>query len=146
MLMLALALTLQDPTPPPISNPVWLQRPSGSDLARYAPQALLDEGLSGRTVIRCIVNEHGRLEDCTVAEETPAGRGFGEASLRLVSRFRMRSETADGVPVEGGSVSIPITWQMGESEPPRDPGVPTLMLEDLAYCAGLARAWQAAEP
>ena len=107
---------------------------------------MLEEGLSGRVVIRCIVNRHGGLDDCVVSEETPPGRGFGEASLRLVPRFRLNPETAEGASVEGATISIPITWQMSGSEPPRDPSVPTLMIEDLAYCAGLARAWQAAEP
>ena len=39
--------------------------------------------------------------------------GFGQASLRLTSRFRMRPQTRDGAPVGGARVTIPITWQLG---------------------------------
>ena len=38
--------------------------------------------------------------------------GFGEATLRMSKLFRMRPKTQDGAPVEGGSVRIPIRFNL----------------------------------
>lgn len=106
------------PAPPPrpamITNPDWLQRPSGADLARYFPPRALERGVSGHVVLGCAVTESGALTACGVTDETPAGEGFGQASLRLTSHFRMRPQTRDGAPVGGARVNIPITWTAGE--------------------------------
>ena len=48
---------------------------------------------------------------CHVTSESPAGHGFGDAALKLASKFRMRTRTADGHSVGGGWVTIPMRWQ-----------------------------------
>ena len=45
--------------------------------------------------------------------ESPSGMGFGEATVRASSKFRMRPRTVDGAPVEGARVRITLVWNLG---------------------------------
>lgn len=95
-----------------ITDPVWIYRPTGEDIARVYPRAAVRANLSGNTIIKCRVDEAGRLTACEVVAEDPAGRGFGQAALALAPRFRMRTETRSGVPTAGAEVRIPIMFRM----------------------------------
>jgi protein TonB len=97
-----------------ITRPDWLSRPDGSDLERYYPDRAREDGVSGRASMRCTVTARGTLTGCRVLSESPAGAGFGAATLRTASRYRMRPQQENGQPVEGGSVTIPVVWQLGE--------------------------------
>lgn len=114
MLVSLLLLTLvQDPSPPEvITNPDWAARPTGAHIARAAPPAMYRDGLSGRTVMECLVTVDGLLTNCAIVEEDPPGRGFGQATLSLAPTFRMTPQTRDGVPVGGARVRVPVTWSM----------------------------------
>jgi protein TonB len=98
--------------PAVISRPDWIHRPDGSDFVRYYPPQAMERGTEGHATIECTVTESGSLTGCSVASETPSGAGFGSASLRIASKFRMRPQTADGAPVGGARVTIPITWKL----------------------------------
>ncbi|MFN5211415.1 energy transducer TonB, partial [Brevundimonas sp.] len=112
------------PPPPPappapvrpsvITNPDWVRRPSGADLARFYPERALERGISGSATVQGVVQENGRVTNCTIVEEDPAGQGFGRATVQLCSRFQMRPQTRDGAPVGGARVNIPIRWQVPE--------------------------------
>ena len=93
-----------------IRNPTWISKPTGAQMERAYPQRPLEAGLGGRVVIQCAVTVSGALTGCSVASETPQGRGFGSAALRLSKYFRMSPRTVDGRPVEGAMVSVPITF------------------------------------
>jgi len=96
-----------------ITNPDWVRRPDGNDLARFYPSRAASDGTEGSAVIECTVQANGRLANCSVVSETPSGAGFGRASLQLAPRFQMRPETRDGAPVGGARVRIPIGWRLG---------------------------------
>ena len=66
------------------SAPSWSipPAPRASDF----PQAALDEGLSGVASVKCAARTDGRVIDCQIVEETPAGYGFGESAIRIVQR------------------------------------------------------------
>jgi protein TonB len=109
------------PLPPPkpfksadghlVTNPNWLRKPTGDDIARYYPERAQRLSMSGRAVIGCMVAPDGRLVDCKVLSESPLQWGFGEAAIRMSSQFRMRPKTIDGQPVDSGQVRIPILFQ-----------------------------------
>jgi protein TonB len=103
--------------PPPgrrlIGRPDWLTRPNGRQLADAYPKRALEKDLSGSATLACSVTASGALTGCTVAEEAPAGAGFGAAALKLSRHFRMKPRTEDGLPVDGGVVRIPVSFALG---------------------------------
>lgn len=111
-----------DPPPPPapaappapavITNPRWIERPSGQDFADLYPRRAAQAEREGRVVLDCVVAANGRIS-CTVASEEPEGWGFGEASLRASRRFRIAPQLEDGRPSEGGRLRVPMRWQLG---------------------------------
>jgi TonB family protein len=96
-----------------VTHPDWLRKPQPDDFASSWPTAA--HGGSGKVVIECKVTNRGLLDLCTVADESPAGRGFGPAALLLTQSFLMRPMTIDGQPVGGAEINIPITF-MGHGE------------------------------
>jgi TonB family protein len=117
---LAAAVMLQaaGTAPSLITNPDWIRRPSGSEIARYYPRAAAAAQIEGSAAISCKVSAAGFLVDCTVLDERPAGHEFGQAALALSTSFRMRPMLRDGAPVEGGTVRIPMQFKL----PPQDSG------------------------
>ena len=85
-------------SPPMITNPRWVQRPSG--LENYYPRRALLRGVEGQVVLDCLVTTIGTL-NCAVVSETPAHWGFAEAALRISRDYRMVPAERDGVPAEG---------------------------------------------
>ena len=119
VLVLAVALLpLADLTPKPtfhtgvIEAPHWIRRPTGPELAHVYPSRALEQGHEGRTVMNCVVTADGHLEECEVIEETPADEGFAKAALRLQGKYQMTARTADGAPVAGARIRIPIQWRL----------------------------------
>jgi TonB family protein len=95
-----------------VTDPDWIERPNGNAFASEYPRRALMAGVSGQAVIRCIVSADGRLSHCVISSESPLGFGFGEATLRIVSHFRMRPAQVDGQAAAGGVVVIPVNWKV----------------------------------
>jgi periplasmic protein TonB len=84
----------QAPTPEDVARPAaprFRQAPNVYEASLAFPQQAADTGVSGDAVLRCRANAVGRLADCTVKEETPAGYGFGKAAMSLRSKFRLEA-------------------------------------------------------
>lgn len=78
-----------------IANPTWVRQPSAA-YPGLAMRAGVDEGAVSLT---CVVEVSGRLADCRVVSEIPAGYGFGRSAIRGASRARVTPRTIDGVPM-----------------------------------------------
>lgn len=87
-----------DPGPAMITNPHWLQRPSGLDA--YYPRRAAERGMEGQVVLDCLVDVTGAL-GCAIVSETPRNWGFGEAALRISRDYRMSPAMRDGRAVQG---------------------------------------------
>src|SRR5262245_12432033 len=96
----------------------WLKRPTAEMLRAAWPAAAAKKGIGGKTVISCKVSVAGALFDCKVAEETPAGSGFGAAAIAMTPQLLMRPATLDGKPVVS-EMNIPFNFK---SFGPFDPG------------------------
>jgi TonB family protein len=103
-----MALAAAEPSGAPAYNP----------LDAFYPEAARAAGLEGRVVLSCVVAGDGVLSDCVVIEETPRGKGFGEASIKAARLFRMNYRTTEGQPIEGARIKIPIRWRLDHTAPP----------------------------
>ena len=102
----------EPPRPSVITNPDWARKPSGEDIARYYPDRALRMEVEGKATLSCKVSAKGTLEGCSVVSEDPADQDFGSAALRMSKLFKMRPQTRDGAPVEGGTVRIPLSFRL----------------------------------
>ena len=98
--------------PPMITNPRWIARPTGDQMARAYPDRALRDGTEGSATLQCSVTARGSLTGCSVMSETPGGQGFGRAAMQLSRHFRLSPRTVDGQAVEGAVVTIPLTFQL----------------------------------
>ena len=93
------------------SNPDWIRKPDGNDIANVFPKKALEKQVGGSASIRCQVTVEGFLEACKVMFEAPEGMNFGAAGLQLAPQFRMSPKVRGGKAVPGGEVTIPINWE-----------------------------------
>lgn len=91
--------------------PDWVRRPTAMEVAQFYPlrSALLGE--EGHATITCTVELSGLLKNCQIDSETPEGRGFGDAALKVTKVMRMRPGAVDGKPVGGLWVTIPLIFK-----------------------------------
>ncbi len=101
-----------------ITNPDWVELPTGDQMARFYPPLANVLAINGIVRMTCEVTKSGMVENCRIASETPKGIGFGEAALQMAGSFRMRPQTVNGAPVSGALVTIPINFKMFGDQPP----------------------------
>ena len=59
---------------------------------------------SGKVALDCVAGDGGKLVDCKVAKEDPAGQGFGAAALSVVGYERIKPKDDAGASVVGRPV------------------------------------------
>lgn len=87
----------------------WEARPSQADFERLGPPDAVRAGQAGRATIDCALNATGRLRDCRVKAETPAGAGYGEAALRLAPYYKL-ARTQE-VELEGSRLTFVVRFR-----------------------------------
>ena len=97
-----------------ITNPAWLSRPNGDQMAKVYPERAARLGVSGAVTLDCRVLASGSVGTCDVISETPADQGFAKAALSLGHLFRMKPRTEDGQAVDGGTVRIPVRFAIAD--------------------------------
>lgn len=101
-------------SPPVITNPDWVRKPSGEQMMRAYPANAEARGVSGVANLSCLVKVDGTLTGCSVASETPGNQGFGRAALSLTRYFRLSPRMVDGQAVDGARVSMAIRFTLPE--------------------------------
>ena len=77
-------------------------------LAAQQPQ---DKCLTGKVLIHCIVAADLRLSDCVILSETPPGKGFGDATLKVARLWKMRPSPAKPEPTAGDVFQRTVFWK-----------------------------------
>jgi outer membrane biosynthesis protein TonB len=96
--------------PPNSARPVWRAQPSRRDVERHYPADSLYDHVTGNVILQCLVRaEDGGLL-CVVVSETPEGRGFGEAALKVAQSYRAGPELQDGSPSAGARIRILVAF------------------------------------
>ena len=85
-------------------------RPSASRIASLYPNRALRDGVGGRAVLDCTVAS-GLSLNCSVASETPAGLGFGQAAMAASSSYRASPQRSDGSSAVGQPARIVVQFQ-----------------------------------
>jgi protein TonB len=120
MMIVALLTVLAATTSPPPSvvvhhkivqlAPVWIAQPTREDIDREYPDLAKQWHDNGRAVVECTAQEDGTLTACTIISETPQGEGFGDATLRLTSHYRLAPKDAKGRPIKGFRAQLTVAW------------------------------------
>jgi TonB family protein len=97
----------------PTEAPIFVARPSASDLSAAYPHGAASVGMGGKAMLHCQVDRAGRLDACQVKRESPAGAGFGGAALRMARFYRVDpvSEAA-----QRGELELPIGFATSVDE------------------------------
>jgi TonB family protein len=125
---IAFAAAALDNPAPVIGRPRWMAAPAINDLAAVVPaEAKKAKVYKARVVMTCRVVAEGKVEGCEVQSEEPVGLGYGRAAASLSPYFRLAVWTDEGLPSVGGTVRIPLRFDLDsvmaetEAAPPRTP-------------------------
>lgn len=127
--MLAVTTQAAAPSRPPPSTadmPGWSKTPKPEDMTRAYPQEAARVSLAGSATLECTVGPDGGLTDCVASDETPAGSGFGAASLSIASKFQMATKAPSGASTAGRTVRFPIQWL----QPAKGKAPPVVVYDD----------------
>ncbi len=84
--------------------------PDARLMASLYPSQAIGLQIPARVNVDCRVGLNGKLNSCSVLDETPTGYGFGKAALKWAQSFRMKPKTVDGQPVDGAHIALPIVF------------------------------------
>jgi len=97
----------------PVFTAVWSSLPTSEDVVAIYPDAAREAGFKGDVEVdlRCYVDKDYGIGGCSVARESPAGYGFGEATLKLTSKFKLDAKVVKGDALVGYPMVIPVRFQ-----------------------------------
>ena len=101
---------------PTIGKPRWVSLPSPEAMEGVIKKVRSSPGQTAvRVVLNCDVVAEGKLADCKVESENPAGTGVGGEVLGIVGAARLAVWTEEGLPVVGGRVRVPFRFALKET-------------------------------
>ena len=90
----------------------------GGEYVAIWPASAYSARDEGKVVLSCLVDVHGIAEQCSVASEKPAGKGFGAAALQMRPTFKLKPHAGpDGSPVNA-TMNISVSFKAPESDLP----------------------------
>ena len=93
-------------TCPPGKPPDWERFSDSGGFGDFYP---VGAGLPpGSVTLSCVAGADGRLYDCEVADEAPAGEGLGLWALHVAHDFRLKRP---GCPPAGARFSVPLRFE-----------------------------------
>lgn len=99
--------------PPTIGKPKWTALPTVEDFESALPAKAKAAGVyKARVALSCTVGARGRADGCKVVSEDPPSLGWGEAALALAPGFGLNLWTEEGLPTVGGTVRIPVRFDL----------------------------------
>jgi len=97
-------------TPARAATVSFAQRPSTRRITELYPDRALRDGVGGRVEMNCNVGASLSLT-CSVANESPAGMGFGRAALAASTSYRANPARSDGSSAVGQQARIVVQFQ-----------------------------------
>jgi len=95
-----------------LTKPRWIRTLNPQGVADIYPAAAIKAGVkTGLGVVSCRVSATGELTDCQAAREEPANLEFAAAAMKAASLMRMNPWTAEGDPVDGLRITLPIKFE-----------------------------------
>jgi protein TonB len=84
-------------------------QPAELDLSTYYPDVAMRKEVTGRAVVRCDISQDRTLQNCRIVEESPPGLRFGDATIRVAARMRVKPEVAVTF---GQTALVRINWTL----------------------------------
>ena len=107
------AATALEASAPVIGKPRWMAVPQINDLLAVVPEpAKKAKVYKARVVMECKVVAEGQVDGCKVLSQEPAGLGYDQAAMMLSKYFRLAVWSEEGLPTVGGSVIIPLRFDL----------------------------------
>ncbi len=96
------------PAGPPVFNGTWIY-PTRINSNLYPEKASHDH-VQGQAVIDCYVKQSGHISQCSVRRESPAGYGFGKASVDAFVRYAHVDPSTIPAGAWAGSKAFALNW------------------------------------
>lgn len=100
-------------TGPAYVTPRWTSFPDSSALAQYYPGKAIDNDRTGQASVECTVLDAAGHISCVLISETPAGYGFGDATVRVV-QDKGRIDTNQGLIKPGSKLRATLKWELAD--------------------------------
>lgn len=99
----------------PASAQSLIAQPSATDVTLAYPESALANNISGSATVACTIGASGFLENCSLAAETPANQGFGDAAISLMRHFRYAPTLANGQRSAGAQKRLTVRFSPPET-------------------------------
>jgi TonB family protein len=98
----------------------WTKWPKDGEIFASYPDQAYREHLHGSAIVDCVATASGTLTDCVVVEEAPADKGFGAASVAVVSQFEFGPVERITPAMVGRKLRVPVVWQTRRTRATRE--------------------------